>query len=294
MTENTINIVSIVPENYIHFRAFDEIIESITTSIDELGLAQETSTNRIKVGSTNIIIGWHLLNENQLPQLPSGSIIYNLEQLDIKNKHLFERILKFPKHLILWDYSRKNINALRSFGFENKIHLVQAAYRPELNRIFKNAVQDIDVLFYGSINERRQRVISQLKKLGLIVEVVTGLYGKERDSLIARSKVILNMHYYESNIFESVRVSYLLANSKAVVAEIGSDTEIDDVYKECIYGVDYNKLAQACFKLVKDNELRSKIETQALANFTRFKQEYIINEALHSSDAIYSTNAYEL
>ncbi len=293
MTKNIINIVSIVPKNYIHFRAFDEIIDSITASLDKLGLTQEKSTNHIKTDKTNIIIGWHLLNEGQLLQLPKGTIIYNLEQLDVKNKHLITKILKFPDNLILWDYSRKNIKALRSYGFKNKAHLMQPAYSPALNRISKPTTQNIDVLFYGSINERRQRVINQLKQLGLNTQVVSGLYGEERDNLIARSKVILNMHYYESSIFESIRVSYLLANSKAVVTEIGNDTEIDVAFKECVYGVDYNKLAQACFKLVKDDDLRGKYEAQALTNFMKFKQENLLSEALHSSGVI-DNNAYDL
>ena len=45
-----------------------------------------------------------------------------------------------------------------------------------------------------------------------------GVYGAERDRLIARSRLVLNVHYFPTHIFEMIRVSYLLANRTAVVA----------------------------------------------------------------------------
>ena len=87
-------------------------------------------------------------------------------------------------------------------------------YVPELTRVAAAPAEDIDILFHGSMNERRNNVISQLRQAGLNAHTVFGMYGPARDALIARSKVVLNMHYYEANIFELVRVSYLLATAK--------------------------------------------------------------------------------
>ena len=40
-----------------------------------------------------------------------------------------------------------------------------------------------------------------------------------RDDLIARAKVVLNINKHQAKIFEIVRVSYLMANAKAVVLQ---------------------------------------------------------------------------
>ena len=64
---------------------------------------------------------------------------------------------------------------------------------------------------------RRACVINTLsgRPSGANVIPVFGLYGPPRDALIARSKIILNMHLYDAKVFEIVRVSYLLANLHA-------------------------------------------------------------------------------
>ena len=85
--------------------------------------------------------------------------------------------------------------------------------------------QDIDVLFCGSMNERRMQIIQALKDSTLfdkplVIAQFVG-YGAYRDKYIARSKIVLNMHYYTPGIFEIARVSYLLANKKCVVSEEG-------------------------------------------------------------------------
>jgi len=75
-----------------------------------------------------------------------------------------------------------------------------------------------------------------------------------------RSKVVLSVHFYEAKIFEIVRVSYLLTNTKAVVAECG---RIPWWIRACvrrIHGWPYEGLVDACEKLVRDVN-----ERQALA-----------------------------
>ena len=58
------------------------------------------------------------------------------------------------------------------------------------------------------------------------------------------------MHYYDANIFELVRVSYLLANRKAVVAECNPGTEIDPDIADAVQLAPYEGLVGACVELV--------------------------------------------
>ncbi len=72
--------------------------------------------------------------------------------------------------------------------------------------------------------------------------IETRTHGRARDELISRAKVVLNVHFYPTAIFEIVRVSYLLANRKAVVGECGPSTEIDTDIREAIAPANYDRL----------------------------------------------------
>ena len=72
-------------------------------------------------------------------------------------------------------------------------------YAPELTRICP-LEENIDVLFYGAVNERRGRALQRMKDRGLRTVVAFGAYGAERDALIARSRIVVNIHYYESRV----------------------------------------------------------------------------------------------
>ena len=82
----------------------------------------------------------------------------------------------------------------------------------------KEADKDIDVLFYGAVNDRRKGVVHELRKR-LRTEWLFGIYGEERDAYIARAKIVLNVHFYEAMILEQVRLAYLLNNRCFVVSE---------------------------------------------------------------------------
>jgi hypothetical protein len=95
---------------------------------------------------------------------------------------------------------------------------------------------------------------------------VCGLYGKARDELIARSKLVVNIHLYEpSKVFEIVRVSYLLANRKAVVADIDGDTYIDDDMRTAIKVTTAPQLVNDCVKLAADDVARTALEEAGFA-----------------------------
>ena len=100
---------------------------------------------------------------------------------------------------------------------------VPIGYVPALTRIVA-VPEDIDVLFYGAMTDRRRAILDKLRAKGFRVESLFGVYGAGRDAWIARSKIVINIHYSEqAKIFEIVRISYLLANRRAVVSERGTD-----------------------------------------------------------------------
>jgi len=105
---------------------------------------------------------------------------------------------------------------------------------------------------------------------GLITVFVCGLYGRARDELIGRSKIVVNINLYEQcKIFEIVRVSYLLANRKAVVADIAPDAYIEQDMRSAIRITTPQQLVGDCVKLVTDDGARAALEEAGFAAIER-------------------------
>lgn len=257
------NVCVIQPPGYIHFHAFDEIVDLLRYSINGLGYECVVTGNDVLENRINIIIGSHLVPESKSTRFPSSSIILNTEPLfSQQNEEWSWRVVDFARRHQVWDYNQRNIANLNARGIHN-VELLQIGYQPELERIRKSTVQDIDVLFYGSYNERRQNVLAKLRERGLNVVTLFGVYGEARDAYISRAKVILNMHFYNQHVFEIVRAFYLLTNSKAVVAEVGMNTSIEDRFRGGLECVNYDELVDACEWLANDDEARIRLELQA-------------------------------
>ena len=99
------------------------------------------------------------------------------------------------------------------------------------------------MLFYGMVNERRRQVLQNLESRCRLA-VLTGVFGAERDALIARAKIVLNLHYYETCILEQTRVSYLLNNGACVVSEDSPSNP----YEGMIATAPREKLADLCLE----------------------------------------------
>jgi hypothetical protein len=75
----------------------------------------------------------------------------------------------------VWDHSERNLALIKSLGVSD----IQYVPMTELSR--NKPAADIDILFYGSINDRRLRILNELKARNVHVEQIFGLYGKQRE-----------------------------------------------------------------------------------------------------------------
>lgn len=192
---------------------------------------------------------------------PAGTLLYNLEHVFHGSSFITPTTLSIFRQYPMLDFSRLNIERLVRMGVPAPRWL-PIGYVPELTRVQPAPEEDIDVLFYGAVDDRRSAVLDALRARGLHVETLLGVYGRARDAFIARSKVVLNMHYGSGFIFESVRVSYLLANRKAVVSERGDGYED---FADAVAFAEYDELADRCTALVRDDESRKKLAQRGFA-----------------------------
>lgn len=270
------NICVVQPSGYVHSAAFAELAELVAFGLRDLRHSATVTANHIAPNATNLIIGVHLVPPHLINVVPASTIVINTEQVwsDTPSEWK-DTIFRWSKRFETWDYSERNIEKLERIGARSCKHL-RIGYHRKLRRLTKRANQDIDVLFYGSINDRRKAILRTLLERGLETKAVFGLYGRDRDSLIERSKVVLNLHLYDSKIFEVVRVFYLMTNSKAVVSEVGPETHVEQCYLQGIRAVPYESLADACASLVANGDERSQLETAAFDAITKLPQSELL------------------
>jgi len=261
---------------FVHSEAFREVAESVHHGLRALGHDSVLSdrTDRPDLADLadlagladrrHIVFGSNLISAKNC-RLPKGSILYNLEQIYDDSPWLTKDLIALFRRHTVWDYSLANIEALARYGIAAR-H-VPIGYVPELTRIPPAPYRDIDVLFVGSIVERRLAVLQALHERGANVIPAFGVYGAERDELIARAKIVLNVHMYEAKVFEVVRVSYLLANRCFVVSERGLDIAGERPYEEGIAFVEYHELVNACLGYLADDRSRDRTATRGFELF---------------------------
>jgi hypothetical protein len=274
-------VTLIRPQGNSHAEVFREIAENLLYGLRRLGYSAAIVENTFAADATAIVLGSHMLREEHVARIPRSAILYNFEQIHPGVPTLRTFIEVLAPSFRVWDYSARNVATLERIARPRSVRRVPIGYSPELSRIAPAPEQDIDVFFSGAISERRARVLDALRAEGLRVVSVSSVYGAERDALIARSKVVLNLHYRaETRIFEVARVFYLLANRKAVVTELGPSTEIEDAMREAVLAAPYEELAAAACALVADASRRRELERRGFERFLALSEAEILRVAL--------------
>ena len=254
--------------------AFREIAEALHYALLALG-HDSVLTNRLDLDERRTIVfgANHLVHYGL--EVPKNPIFYNLEQLGDDSPWMaMPEFIDLFRRYPTWDYSQANIEYLAALGLPRPTY-VPIGYVPELTRIAP-APEDIDVLFYGMLSERRYAVLRDLHDRGLRVKWLSGVLGASRDAWIARSKIVLNVHYWEAKIFEIARVSYLLANRRAVVSESGADPTLERDLESGVAFADYDELVDRCVELLGDERARRELAERGYQAFSARSQADIL------------------
>ena len=165
---------------------------------------------------------------SEMPVMPTKCILYNTEQLTRATE--LQRILtraQCEDVAEVWDYSLANINILAQHGV-NAVHCPVAAAPSHLERIQALSVGEpmYDVGFAGTPSQRRLAVLDALVQAGLSVCLIMDKIGDARDAVLAKCRVIINIHFAEDyQVFESVRCAPWLCIGKPVVSEQSIDDD---------------------------------------------------------------------
>jgi len=259
------------PENNPHAACFREIGLLLVSTLKSLGCTCDLALNQLDPNRINIILGYHLFRFEESFK-NSRYIPYQFEQLDSREFPFNSNMESILKHAVeTWDYSTKNMAFLNRRGIHAKLLL--PGYHRNLELIKRSPLpnREIDILFYGSIGERRKHILDELSR-HCTVKVLFGVYGEKRDDWIGKSKIILNVHHYSQQLFEAVRVSYLLNNGCVVISEDSDDYCYDKVG---LTRVPYESIVDTCLNFLKD---APGMESTAEQNYREFKTHYAMTD----------------
>lgn len=251
-------LVLLKPDGFVHAEAVREIMESFRAGFAELGMDVPIQMNRFDADARPILFCPQHLPPEREHLLPRGTILYNAEQLLPGYHWATPAYLDLLARHPVWDFSARNVGIVRQRSPAADIRHVPIGYADSLARIVP-ATEDIDVLFFGVLNERRMTVLRRLADAGLTVHALTNAYGAERDGFIARAKVVISIHFAEGAAFESARILYLLANRKAVVCEAATPEDIPEGLADAVLATPYDGLADAVLSLLADILLRERL-----------------------------------
>lgn len=265
-------------KRYEHSHAFDEVALALESAFRQLGYAAEIVRDPHRLAATTIVLGPHLLTVSEARAVRSRLILFNMEQVSTSSPWFTEEYLTLLRAHTVWDYSPRNIMEARHLGVH--AHYCGIGYAPALARI-ERGDEDIDVLFYGSLNPRRRAALDGLVRRGLTVNYLFGTYGEARDAVISRSKITLNLHFYETRVLEVVRVAYLLSNQRCVVSERGADRELERPFDGGMIFVDYDDIARCCSELVTNQPRRDAIAREGFRCISLLPQIDYLRAALY-------------
>jgi hypothetical protein len=169
----------------------------------------------------------------------------NTEALNVKFR--LDNVINILNTYPIWkyyDYSKSNLQILK----ENKINIQDKTYLPyicgkdELTSLINLNAQtkkeyDFGIICssgsnsnYKELHTRRKRIVDYINTKKFKINQIVG-WGNDRDSELAKCKVILNIHaeynYNAINIFEHIRCDRLLEAGFNVLSETSYNLDIE-------------------------------------------------------------------
>jgi hypothetical protein len=194
--------------------------------------------------NTIIITNIYSINEKLLHVLntyESKIILINTEHYYNLNVHKIIDFINNKLNFYILEYNILNINYYKSNKKNINYFFVPLCYNKYIENYYYNQVtkkdvkdKDIDIFFFGSINERRSTILNSLEKKYKVV-IMSGksdeFYNKIICNLIESSKIVLNILYYENDkIFDYYRNSLVLITKTLLIYEksVNKNYEIED------------------------------------------------------------------
>lgn len=241
---------------------FTEAAICLTDAIRAAGHACEHVHNHIDPAAWSIVLG-------ATPALPEGVVldprscaVFNFEQLGGQSAIGTPEYRRWLADFLVLDYHSANVAFLREEnGPPQQILELPIVPSPRLAEPGGDEAKTTDVLFFGTLNARREAVLRELQARGLSVEVVAGAYAEELAPAVRRARLVLHVHYYESALFPVVRMVQPVTRGVPIVCEDSVFSDGADWAASGIRFAPHAQLVTACRVLLHSpNERRERAE----------------------------------
>lgn len=217
---------------------------------------------------------WHIVICPQIfNTLPQHYIAFQMEQSVSSRWFTSDYFLKLNNAKFIFDYSLQNIKFLQDNGIEfSKIFYLPigllsqeqnteknliATHNHEDNRFKKtydhnkhywiennaqNQHYEYDVTFYGDPNCPRRKYFLEKLQERFNIKIISEVFGDDLYDLLKKSKIIVNIHYYENALLETTRLYECLSLNKMIVSERAIDQSEHQELEQFIEFVDINDI----------------------------------------------------
>ncbi|MFY8016936.1 MAG: hypothetical protein ACOVN9_02400, partial [Inhella sp.] len=232
-----VHLCIVQPVGYVHSLGFVDQARFFRYQFRRMGAEVTLAKNRLRHDAVNFVFGAHLGFDPAL-RARHTCVFVNLEQLGSGGMSAPPAYLDLLGNSAVVDYDAANVSAYTAHAAD--VPLFSFAHAPYLRQPVVTPVEQrsIDLLFFGSTNERRLKLIREIESTGRRVTMVDGpLYGPERDGFIAQAKAVFNCHFYESARFEQARAFQCLSLGTPVISERGDAAYPPVQFEEGVFWV---------------------------------------------------------
>jgi len=242
MQLSAVHLAIMQPAGYLHSLGFLDQARYFRHQFRRLGATVTIAKNRLREDAVNFVFGAHLGFPADW-QRRHACIFVNLEQLGQGGASVGPEYLDLLRRSAVVDYDAANVGAYATDSAD--VPLVPFLHAPYLDDGLAPPLEQrpIDLLFFGSMNPRRQAFIAQVEAAGVNVSTFDHpLYGPERDHFIRQAKAVLNCHFYESSRFEQARAFHSLSLGTPVISERGPATQAPAAFDDAVFWLDEGRV----------------------------------------------------
>ena len=196
-----------------------EICESLARLLESFGCSVHRNLERDHEAFDRC---HHIVVDRTSPPYPIQYTLLECDQPGWSDPHRLKVLTNASR---IWYFSQQGLSKLRSIN-PNAIYLPFVHY-PE--SVLTLPQKEIDVCLLGYPHPRRDVVVERLKADGLNVYYSYSCWGQLKADVLAKSKIVLNLHYYSESYQEFMRVLEGLSSGCVVVCEQSCDQKNDEM-----------------------------------------------------------------
>ncbi len=273
-----IAIVDLTPKNY-PIKVFSDVAKNLFFFLKKKNKKIIFSNKIIKKNCLNIVLGTIFLKKrtkfffiNRKNKLPKNTILYNLESFFHKNLWYNKSLKYFYNNYNVVDYSNNNAKKITNLGINIK------GYFPIFFNIIKKKKikKEIDILFVGSLNKRRKKILYKLKKKGLNVYASDNIKSPTQlKRLIIKSKIFLNIHYFGPREIEQVRINPNLSTDCIILSEKSLYKSENIFFSKFIKLCKYSNLVDEALNILKNQRKLSNLKMNIYNNVKQNNEKFL-------------------